>query len=327
MIEHPKKLRKIYMVSSAVFSAATCAYGWMAPFGAVLGLAVNLTEDSKKSNIEEFDNAVESALARTRESMTSDAKCKILDELSKMVVEPDSLSELIEKTEAYQINYCTELDVKEIINVFDMFFRDEISKRPHLSNLYVLSTGFVTLEKLKLMNDILIKDDKKLDNIQNEVSSINKIFIEARKICVRCLNSIAFILIAMAVFLGTGIFLFHTYDRMMMTVAPICYGVSEFLVFFLSREGYVFMSMREGIAKKYYMKIGERAWKIVITFIIPIILTVSCFWIIYCAIDIREENVLISTIGLVGGNIVSTLLKETKFEQKEAVKYFGSLSS
>ena len=133
----------------------------------------------------------------------------------------------------------------------------------------------------------------------------------------RCLNSIAFILIAMAVFLGTGIFLLHTYDRMMITIAPICYGVSEFLVFFLGREGYIFMSMREGIVRKYYLKIGEKAWKIIVTFIVPIILTVSCFWIIYCAIDIREENILVSTIGLAGGSIVSTLLKEVRFERRE----------
>ena len=132
----------------------------------------------------------------------------------------------------------------------------------------------------------------------------------------RCLNGVAFILIAMAVFLGTGIFLLHTYDRMMATIAPICYGVSEFLVSFLGREGYVFLSMREGITRMCHLKIGEKVWKIIVTFIVPIILTVSCFWIIYCAIDIRDENLLISTIGLVGGNIVSTLLKEGKFEQE-----------
>ncbi len=317
MIEHPKRLRKIYMVSSAVFSAASGVYGWLAPFGAALGLAVNLTEDSKESNIEEFEHAVEDALARTRESISSSAKQRILEELCKIEVEPDSLSELIKETEAYQSHYCTESDVKEIINVFETFFRDEISKRPNLSNLYVLSTGFVTLEKLKLMNDILIQDDKKLDDIQKKVSGINKKIEKVQKICVRCLNSIAFILIAMAVFLGTGIFLLHTYDRMMITIAPICYGVSEFLVFFLGREGYIFVSVREGIAKKHFLKIGEKAWKIVVTFIAPIILTVSCFWIIYCAIDMREENVLISTIGLAGGNIVSILLKEARFERKQ----------
>ena len=92
MFEHPKQLRKIYMVSSAVFSAASGAYGWLAPFGAALGLAVNLTEDSKESNIEEFEKAVETTLERTKERMSSDAKQKILDELCEMEVDPDSLS-------------------------------------------------------------------------------------------------------------------------------------------------------------------------------------------------------------------------------------------
>lgn len=87
--------------------------------------------------------------------------------------------------------------------------------------------------------------------------------------------------------------------------------------FFLSRDGYIFTSIREGIVKKYYLKIGEKVWKIVVTFIIPIILAVSCFWIIYYAIDMREENILVSTIGLVGGNIISTLLKEARFERRE----------
>lgn len=317
MFERPKQLRRIYMVSSAVFSAASGVYGWLAPFGAALGLAVDLTEDSKASNIKEFNDAVEIALVRTRERMSSDTKFKILDELCQTEVEPDSLSELIKKTEAYQTRYCTRLDVKEILSVFEMFFRDEISKRPHLSNLYILSAGFVTLEKLELINGILTQSDTKFDDIYDEVLGINKTIIEMQKICVRCLNSVAFILIAMAVFLGTGIFLLHTYNRMMITIAPICYGVSEFLVFFLSKEGYVFMSMREGIEGKYYFKIVQNAWKIVVTFIVPIILTVSCYWIIYCAIDIREENLLVSTIGLAAGNIVSTLLKEARFERGE----------
>lgn len=45
MVEHPKVFRRIYMVSSAVFSAASGVYGWAAPLGAALGLAANLTED------------------------------------------------------------------------------------------------------------------------------------------------------------------------------------------------------------------------------------------------------------------------------------------
>lgn len=316
MIEHPKQLRKIYMVSSAVFSAASGVYGWLAPFSAALGLAVNLTEDKKQFYIEEFEDTVEIALKRTRESITSDVKHKILDELSIMEVEPDSLSELLKKTETYQTHYCTESDIKEIVNVFEMFFRDEISRNSHLSYLYILSTGSVTLEKLKLLNDILIQDDKKLDEIHSEVFGINKKITEVQNFCVRLLNSVAFILIAMAVFLGIDIFSWYEYDRTMIIIAPICYAVSEFLVFFLSREGYVFKSMREGVIEKNNFKISEKMWKIVATFLIPIILTISCFWLIYCAININQNNLLGSTIGLIGGNIVSILFKEARVDQK-----------
>lgn len=182
MIENSKRLRRIYMVSSAVFSAASGVYGWLAPFGAALGLAVNITEDSKASNIEKFEDTVDVALERTRKNILSDAKRKILEELCKMEVEPDSLSELIKKTETYQSHYCTESDVKDILNIFEMFFRDEIAKNSHLSNLYILSTGAVTLEKLKLMNDILIQDDRKLDEIHHEVLGINKKIIEVKKV-------------------------------------------------------------------------------------------------------------------------------------------------
>lgn len=316
IIKHPKQFKRICMVSSALFSAASGVYGWLAPFGAALGLGIDLTDDiqQSQSNIEAFNKAVDAALDRTKHHISSDSKQKILDELCTIEVEPDSLSELIKKTEAYQKQYCTESDVREILDIFDIFFRDEISKRDHLNNLYVLSASFISLEKLKLMNDILIKDDKKLNEIQDEVSSIHKKLIDAQEICVRILNSIAFILIAMAVFLGIGIFSFHTYDRMMLLIAPLCYGISEFLVFSLGKEGYVFVSIYEAIVKKYYLKIGESLWKIIATFIIPIILTVSCFWIINYAIDVKNEDLLIPTFGIICGNIVSILLKDAKFK-------------
>jgi len=139
MIEQPEHIRIICMVSSAVFSAASCVYGWAAPLGAMLGLAVNLTEGDRSDNIKDFSHAVEAAIKRTKQSITSDSKQSIFEELCQFEIKPDTLKELIEKTEAYQRHYCTELDIKEIINVFEMYFRDEIAKSPHLSNLYILS--------------------------------------------------------------------------------------------------------------------------------------------------------------------------------------------
>lgn len=55
-------------------------------------------------------------------------------------------------------------------------------------------------------------------------------------------------------------------------------------------------------------------WKIFATFIVPLILTVSCFWIIVCATDLKNSDLPFLTLALVLGNIVSTMLKETRFE-------------
>lgn len=311
MIEHPKEIRRIYMASSAVFSAASCVYGWAAPLGAALGLAVNLTEDDKESNKEEFEKAVDCALNRTYNSIASDTKRKILEELRQIEVEPDNLKELIQKTETYQVKYCTEADTKEILDIFEMFFRDEISKRPYLSNLYVLSTGFVTIEKLKQINNIIVDDEKTLDKIENEVSGIIKMIKDAEKICVSCINSIAFIMISMAVFLGINIFSKYSYDRIVVLIVPICYATSDFLMFFLGKR----QDIRIPILEKFNF-IDVVYYRIIVKFIMPIILTTSCFWIIIFAIDMIDNNFLFSTVALILGKTVCLMLKNFMFRDK-----------
>lgn len=311
MKEQPKSIRRIYMVSSAAFSAASCVYGWTAPLGAALGLAASLTEDSKVSNVEEFNMVVERALERTKDSITSDTKKKILEELCKMEVEPDSLSEIIKTTEIYQAKYCTEKDAKEILNIFEIYFRDEIAYNSHLSNLYILSTGFITLEKLELVNEIFVKDEEKLDNIQTELSGINKILIEIKKGFSNFINGISFVLIAMAVFLGLNLFSNHTYDRMMIEVAPVCYGISEFLIFFLNKNGYI-MSLH-GLMKEVHKKhIYKVYFKIIVVFFIPIFIACSCFLLIFSTIGIDKNLLLTSTVNLIYGSIVSIGIKNMK---------------
>ena len=82
------------MVSSAALSMVSVAWIPATIPSAVLGLVVNLTEDEKKL---EFNSAVEAAIKRTREQMTSPSKQAILDELDQLEIEPNSLGELIKK--------------------------------------------------------------------------------------------------------------------------------------------------------------------------------------------------------------------------------------
>lgn len=322
-MEHPKELRRIYMASSALFSMAACTYGWLAPFGIAFGLAADITEDKQKSNTQELEDAVKKALERTKANLLTDSQRSIIDELSKIEAEPESLNKIIKNTEAYQTKYCTESDAKEIVNMFEQAFKDEISKRPSLSNLYIISTNIATLEKIRQINNILIKDDEKLDDIQNEVSSIKKISTRMWDIIVRFQNSVAFILIAMAVFLGIDIFSPPSYNSELLWIAPICYGVSEFLIYFLSEQGYIFKSIREGMKAKYYksncknlIKEEGRYWKAITSFIMPTILVLSCFWIICFYLHYVELNLIFTSIGLAAGSIVSRLLKETRFERR-----------
>lgn len=312
-IKKTKTIRKIALVSSAAFSAASCVYGWTAPLGAMLGLAVSLTEDSKNDNIKEFSNVVEAALERTKKSMTSESTQSILKELSEIEIEPDILKELIMQTESYREYYCTEKNAQEIINVFEMYFRDEIAKSPHLSNLYVLSTGVVTLDKLKIIVDSLEKSNKKLDEIQSEVSGIRKMLDKTKIICIKCLNSIAFILVSMAVFLGYSFLVDYPYDITIILIAPICYGISDFLMFFLNKDMHIKLFDRT-IEIPYFVTKHGKIWRIIVSPMLSIILTVSCFWLIIFVSNINKDVSLFPTHGLIIGKIISIILKNIVYE-------------
>lgn len=279
-----------------------------------VGLVTNLTEDEKKL---EFNPAVKAAMKRTREQMTSPSKQAILDEFDQLEVDPNSLGELIKKAEAYQTQYCTEADVKEILVVFDSYFKIEIAKRPVLSSLYVLSNSFATLDKLKAINQILTNNENKMSNIQADVSKMSNIFTQAQMYVLGCLNSIAFILVATAIFWGMGIFSSTPYsDRTIVLVAPICYGISDFLMFFLSKGGYAFVSLRDGFLKKYNMKADGRVSKIFVTVTMPVLLTVSCFWIILWSIGVNGTELVFPTLYLIFGQVVSVILKEARSAQQ-----------
>lgn len=311
MKEHPKELRRIYMVSSALFSTVSCFSAWGTPLGAAFGLVVNLTEDAKNDYKKELYKTVETALKLTGENISSKSKQKILEELSQFEVEPDSLSELIKKTESYQTQYCSEKEVREIIDLFETYYKLEAAKSDYLSRLQMISSDAITLDQLKEINKILWKEDKKLDNIQNEVSKTNQMLHEAKSIFIGIINSIAFILVSMAVFLGINVLLFHYYDKDTILIAPICYGISDFLIYFLGREEYIFTSLQEGV-QKHNIKITKRLLKIIVTFIIPVFLCVSTFWLILLGTGL-SGIALTPTLGLIMGNIISVLLKESRF--------------
>lgn len=268
-----------------------------------------MTEDQQRDIQIEFEEAVNNALEKTKRAMSSDSKKKILNELCQLEVDTDGLTEIIKKTETYRMKYCTEADAKEIVEVFEMYFREEIAKRKTLSNAYILSTGFMTLEKLKKINDILYANEEKLDTINGEVSKISKTIEDAKNICIRCFNSIAFILVGMAVFLGIGIFVYPNCDRNLIFIVPFCYGITDFLTFFLTMEHFITKSIQEVAVGKWHLNI-IKIQKNKIIFLVQMLMTISSFWIIIFVTDIGNDiNILGTTIGVLLGNFVSISLK------------------
>lgn len=193
-----KNFKTICLVSSAAFSAASCVWPWTAPIGATLGLYASINTTDRPKLEEEFTSAVDTALKRTKNSLTTVDSKNIIDELSSDIVRPDNLDDLISETETFRRQYCTTIDKKRIVDIFEMHFREEVCRCDTLSNYYLLAAGTVTLETIKSVNDALTKQDKKLSAIKQGVDKINHNTNQILAILNVLLREGGFILIAVA---------------------------------------------------------------------------------------------------------------------------------
>lgn len=193
-----KNFKTICLVSSAAFSAASCVWPWTAPIGAGLGLYASINTKDQPKLEEEFTAAVDTALKKTKSSLTTVDSKNIIDELSSDIVRPDNLDDLISETETFRCQYCTTIDKKRIVDIFEIYFREEVCRCNTLSNYYLLAAGTVTLETIKSVHDALTKQDKKLSAIKQDVDIINHKTDRILAIFNALLSECGFILIAVA---------------------------------------------------------------------------------------------------------------------------------
>ena len=193
-----KGFKKICLVSSAAFSAASCVWPWTAPIGAGLGLYASIDSEERVELELEFADAVAAALHKTEENLTTVDSKEIIKELSSDIVRPDNLDDLISNTETYRRQYCTALDRKRIVDMFDVYFKEEVCRCEALSNYYLLASGTITLEAIKSVSNALAQQDKKLSFIEQRVVEYNskaeKIFYIFRVLFSEC----GFVLISVA---------------------------------------------------------------------------------------------------------------------------------
>lgn len=193
-----KGFKKICLVSSAAFSAASCVWPWTAPIGAGLGLYASIGSEERIELESEFTDAVAAALRKTEENLTTVDSKEIIKELSSDIVRPDNLDDLISNTETFRRQFCTPLDRKRIVDMFDVYFKEEVCRCGALSNYYLLASGTITLEAIKSVSNALVQQDKKLSSIEESVDEINnkaeKIFSVFRVLFSEC----GFVLISVA---------------------------------------------------------------------------------------------------------------------------------
>lgn len=226
---HPsdnKNIKTICLVSSAAFSAASCVWPWTAPIGAGLGLYASIDPKDQPELEEEFTAAVDSALRRTKDSLTTVDSKDIIDELSADIVRPDNVDDLISKTETYRRQYCTTLDKKRIVDVFEMYFKEEVCRCNTLSNYYLLAAGTVTIETIKSVNNALIKQDKKLSTIQRDVNEINSNTTNVLALLRALFSECGFVLIAVAGCLFTALIL-SVHVPLFYLHVIVCYSLSS----------------------------------------------------------------------------------------------------
>lgn len=309
---------------------ASYAYNWAGPAGAALGFLGAVLDAHPLININrEYVTALDNALQKTRKRVRSVTHQKIIDELNGDVDNPSTLSEAIEKTEAFQIMYCTQNEVKEILAIFDPIFREEVAKSKLLYKYSLLNTGDETLKNLKELNNIFLNSNKKIDAIhadtQNAVKEIKKAnnFLNGiKRLSINCVNCFAFLLSSMAIFLVMGTFIFH-YVNNQLIAAPVALALSDFLLYCLKQNHYVYSSLLDGLfiisqnrimhTSNIYAQI-KKNWKLVVTVITPILISSSCFWLILSPVGYTLKDLLQPTTGLVCGQVVSILLKGAKLK-------------
>lgn len=312
--EKSKSIRKICLISSTLFNLSACVYGWTAPIGAALGCVATLTNDFDESTSEELQETIEEAFKLTVRNTSASSHRMILKELVYSAVTPENLYDLIQKTEAFQTQYCTNSDTQEILSSFEMHFRECISRHPNLSRLYILSTGITTLEQLKKICEAIYLENNTVESIKNETREINRYLRTLHQLITICANEIAFILVSMAIFLLVGVFSENGFVQLWIFSALISYTISGLLMQLLKK------SKRD--IKTYSKASMHFAYEILLFLILPTLISLSCFLMIVMAINnqgvpiyfnlISSENepkLSIAIFALMAGSICSRMMR------------------
>lgn len=291
-----KAVRKICLASSILFNLATYVFNWTAPIGAALGCVVTWTDDLSESLSEQFEAAIKEALELTEQRTSSASQHKILKELSSTTVTPESLPDLIKQTESYQVQYCTDIDAKKIIEIFEICFRECVSAYDELSKYYILSTGTATLEQLKVICEVMNAQHENIMVIKDDTAEIKRTISKFENIFTRCTYELAFALISITLFLFVGFFSEYGFFPIWYLLALISYIFAGIMSYVLKKN-----INFEIMSKKPYC-------------FIPIfmygLLSLACFSLLATAMGKRNSfDSLAATLSVLAGGLFGSMVR------------------
>lgn len=320
------KVRKISLVSSAIFNITACVFHWMTPLGIVLGCVSDLAEiygNDEISNEEALELLIKEALDKTMNDITISSHKKIIEELYTEKIVFDSIEDIIKKTESYQAEYCTNIDAQAIIVMFEKNFFECLSHYDALSKWYMLTMGRSMLDELKNICLLISNQEKKLDDINNTVNETKSLLEKIISIYSKISQEIAYILVSMSIFLGFGLFRTNGFPNSWISAAIVCFSLSSYFSYHLSEGGSIYKSIydiwfhgdtdKQFQTKNYF----SRFMKLLRTFLLPLMINIACFLVYICAIDDRNIIALPQAIcALTLGSITSILLRASSIHKK-----------
>ena len=320
----PVKIKNICMLSSASLGIIALFFSGADPISKFFGFSATVLTQikeltSKKDDLwDEFAKATDSAWKSTRYRLT-DSMIRIWEELdndndffSKLMCN-DYLNEdkninlpvIIQSTEQYRVQYCTNKDAREMIGIFENELVKAISKYPALSQFYSLSIAYSTHDKIQQLIDLVENNTIEIGKMSKSVSDVHQKFNKLENICNKCFSDIIFIIISTAIFFIIGTIIFEGYNELVTFTVPVCYIISDVLIFFLRQE----LNM-DNLIDRYLKNYPQKKKDKFIKYVLPAILSTCGLIIVYCTINPDMVELLQSICGLTVGCWSGKALKE-----------------
>lgn len=309
-----KPIKKICLASASLFALSAYTEGWFVALGAALGYAADLIDENgyHMSCAEELHNAIFKAVELAKSRSLSQSQIRVLDELVTEQVQPENIGQLIEKSEAFQTQYCTIQDKKEIIDLFEACFREIVPEYPKLCRLYIQSTGIASLEQLKEISKIMFENTESIASIRHETNKISahtsviaKSVKEIEQFIALCTREIAFSFVSMAIFLLLGIFAINKYNEIWTPYAVASYIISSFVMCYLEKSIHLLSFNKE--LKDVKMLDFSRT-----VFIEPVtysLISIALFLMLVMQATNNQVNLDVAVFCFLGGGYVGQIMK------------------